>query len=204
VTLKDGTEIPFLLRPPRRGEWGFTDQQVNVFKNHESYAAMFSALTDALKKNTALQEEVERFRQEATSEDHALAALLAAGAEKQTPFKPKEWFSGKDADAEVQATIFSGKGKAAVVFTLKNLDAEQPWSMQSARLVTVFGGRERAVAVRATTPSIAPGASGVVAFVADGSAFLEEGTLTSLRLEIYRHDGLQQAFVQLDPSLIGK
>ncbi|RKG56245.1 hypothetical protein D7X30_24915 [Corallococcus sp. AB011P] len=30
------------------------------------------------------------------------------------------------------------------------------------------------------------------------------GTLTSLYLELYRHDGLRQAVVELSPSLLGK
>ena len=40
VTLVDGTEVPFLLRPPGRKRWPWTDQQVDVFENRESYAAM--------------------------------------------------------------------------------------------------------------------------------------------------------------------
>ena len=55
VTLVDGTEVSFLLRPPGREKWGWTDQQVDVFKDRESYAAMHAALVDALKKNDALR-----------------------------------------------------------------------------------------------------------------------------------------------------
>lgn len=204
VTLADETEVPFLLRPPKREGWGWTDQQVNVFKDRESYDAMRSALNDARRENAALREEVERFQKEETSEDHALAALLAAGAVAQTPFRVEDRFSGEDADAKTVALLFRGRGKAAVVFQIKNLDAEQPWSVQAVRLVVLSSGHERAVAVRSTATSIAPGASGVVAIVVDKRAFVEEGTLTNLFLEIYRHDGLRQAWIELDHRLAGE
>jgi uncharacterized protein (TIGR02268 family) len=202
VTLVDGTEVPFLLRPPGRKEGAWTDQQVDVFENRESYAAMHAALKEALKKNNALTEENQRYRKEETSEDHALAALLASGAVAQTPFTIADHFSGKDDDTEIGVTVFEGKGKVAVVFKIKNLDSEQAWSMKTARLLTKDSGHERAVAVRANAREITPGGSGVVALVADDSAFIDDGELTSLFLEIYRHDGMRQAFVQLDPALI--
>lgn len=204
VTLVDGTEVSFLLRPPGRKGWSWTDQQVDVFKDRESHAAMHAALREALKKNEALTEENQRYRKEETSEDHALAALLASGALAQTPFKVVERFSGKDTDTEVDAQVLQGNNKAAVVFKIKNLAPEQPWSMKSARLVTLDKGRERAVAVRATVREIIPGGTGVMAFVVDGGAFVEDDKLTSLSLEVYRHDGLRQAFVQLDPALIAR
>jgi hypothetical protein len=204
VTLTDNTEIPFLLRPPRGGEWGAADQQVNVFKDRETYQAMSSSLNDALRENMALRAEVERLRQEETSADHALAALLAAGGAAHTPFKIAQRFSGEDADAQIEAVLFRGKSKAAVVFKVKNLNSERSWSVQRVRLTTLSRGDERVVAHRATSPEFAPGTSGVVAIVMDGSAFVEEGELTSLLLELYRQDGLRQAFVQLDPHLIGK
>ncbi|WP_224371495.1 DUF2381 family protein [Hyalangium versicolor] len=204
VTLADETEVPFLLRPPKRDEWAWTDQQVNVFKDRESYASIVSALGDARRKNAELREEVERLRQEKTSKDSALAAVLASGAIDQTQFKPADWVSGKDTDAEFHVTLFRGKGKAGAVFKIKNLDARQSWALKTARLVTLAGGQERVVAVSATSTSISPGGSGVVAFVVDKSAFMEEGALTNLLLEIYRHDGLRQGFVQLDHSLVEK
>jgi uncharacterized protein (TIGR02268 family) len=203
VTLIDDTEIPFLLRPPKDEE-GWADQQVNVFKNRETYEAMFSALTRALKREKALEEEVERFRQERTSEDHALAALMAAGAVEQTPFLVASRATGKDDDTEMNATVFKGRGKAAVVFKVKNLHREHNWSVKSARVVTVSTGRERAVAMHSSRASIAPGESGVVAVVADKRAFTEDGKMTSVFLELYRHDGMRQAFVQLDPDLVAR
>lgn len=203
VTLTDDTEIPFLLRPPKDEE-GWTDQQVDVFKNRETYEAMFSALMRALKREKALEEEVERFRQERTSEDHALAALMATGAMEQTPFTIESYASGKDDDSEIEATVFKGKGKAAVVFKVKNLHREHDWSVKSARVVTISKGRKSDVAMHASKASLAPGESGVVAVIADKRAFIEDGKLTSVFLELYRHDGLQQAFVQLDPDLVAR
>jgi len=40
VTLVDGTVVPLLVRPPRREHWGWTDYQVNVFKDRENYNAV--------------------------------------------------------------------------------------------------------------------------------------------------------------------
>jgi len=208
VTLADGTEIPFLVRPPwRKKDRGWppiTDQQVDVFKDRESYAAMHAALMDALKEKEALAEENQRYRKEETSEDHALAALLASGAVAQTPFTLWDTYSGTDADSDIRATVFRGKGKVAVVFKVKNLHAENSWSVQRVRLSTMPDGNERAVAMRSTSRELLPGQSGVVAIVADGSAFVDEGTLKSLFLEVYRHDGQRQAFVTLDHRIIAR
>jgi uncharacterized protein (TIGR02268 family) len=204
VTLVDGTEVSFLLRPPRRQERAWTDQQVDVFKDRDSYAAMHSALQRALEENGTLTEENARYRKEETSEDHSLAALLASGALAQTPFKVVDRFSGRDERATVDAKVFQGKGKAAVVLSIKNLDPDQPWSMTSARLVTKDRGEERVVAIRATFREITPGASGVMALVVDKSAFLEEGQWTSLFLEVYQHEGFRQVLVQLDPYLVAR
>ncbi len=203
VTLADGTEVAFLLAPPSLEE-SFTDQQVNVFKDRESYNAVLSSLYDALGRERVLEEENKRLRKEETSEDHALAALLASGAVAQTPFLIADHFSGKDENAHVVATVFQGKGKVGVVLKVKNLDPAQPWSLKSARLVTKASGNERMVAVRSSVRSIVPGASGVVALVVDRSAFVDDGELTSLLLEVYRHDGLRQAIVQLDPHLVAR
>jgi len=204
VTLAGGTEVPFLLRPvdPEAGRW--PDQQVNVFKDRESFEAMFSALNDALKDKRVLEEQVERYRKEETSEDHALAALLASGAVKQTPFRLAHHVSGKDEGANIDALVFRGRGKAAVVLKVRNLDAERSWSMKTVRLVTESTGIDRAVALRATVSSIAPGASGVIAIVVDKGAFVEEGRVTNLILEVYRHDGGRQAYLPLDHQLTGE
>lgn len=204
VTLVDATEVAFLLRPPGRGRWDSADQQVNVFENPESPAAMQAALVDALKKNGALTEENERYRKEETSEDHALAALLASGAVAQTPFTLSDTFAGADADVDIRGTVFRGKGKVAVVFKVKNLHEANAWSVQRVRLSTLPDGNERAVAVRATSRELLPGQLGVVAIVADGSAFMDAGALKDLFLEVYRQDGLRQAFVTLDHQLMAR
>jgi uncharacterized protein (TIGR02268 family) len=202
VTLTDGTEIPFVLGPPSREEWGWTDQQVNVFKDPRSYDAVLSSLYDALGRKKALEEENERFRKEETSADHALAALLVSGSVKQTPFVLKQTWSFKDVDADVAIAVFSGKGKAAVVFNIKNNDPERSWMLTEARLTTESSGHPRPAAVRSARPSILPGTSGAIAVVADKSAFMDEGAMVNLALEIFRDDGYRQAMVLLDPHLI--
>jgi uncharacterized protein (TIGR02268 family) len=204
VTLVDGTELPFLLRPPDREREMRTDQQVNVFKDRESYEAMFSVLRDTLETNRGLREENERLRKEETSEDHALAALLVSGAMAQTPFTIAARFWGEDTEAKIEAALLRGKGKAAVVFTVKNLNPERSWSVQRVRLTTVTTGRERVAALRSSASAFAPGTSGVFAIVLDGSAFVDEGKLTNLFLEVYQHDGLRTAYVTVDHSLVGK
>ncbi|WP_224366305.1 DUF2381 family protein [Hyalangium versicolor] len=203
VTLTDGTEIPFLLRPPKDADW-WTDQQVNVFQDRETYDAMFSVLMDVIKEKRALEEQVENFRKEENSADHALATLLATGAIAQTPFKFESSNAGKDDDAEITVTVYRGRSKAAAVFEVKNLDPDHSWSLKSARLVSVTSGRQSTVAVHSTRRSIDPGDTGVVAVVADKSAFIEDGKLTSVFLELYRHDGMRQALVQLDPDLVAR
>ncbi len=204
VTLRDGMEIPFLVRPPAAEEGRKPDQQVNVFRDVESYQSVVSALSNAKKEARALREENARLRKEETSEDHALASLLATGAVTQTPFTFVETISGVDEDAKSEVILFRGKGKAAVVFKVKNLQAEKPWSVQRIRVTTLATGSERAAALRATAPAFAPGTSGVFAVVMDGSAFMDAGQMTNLFLGVYRHDGLRAAFVTLDHNLIGE
>lgn len=184
VMLEDKREIPFLIRPPGRWKGRIADQQLNVFKDREGYDAMVSALVESEKENQTLRAENERLYKEESSEAHALAALLTAEAESQTPFKVAEHFSGRDEGAALEGTVFRGKGKAAVVFRVKNLHAVRSWSMKSVRLVGTSDSRERAIAVRSSAAVIEPGASGVIGLVVDGSAFLEEGTLTSTPLKV--------------------
>ena len=201
VTLVDGTELAFLLRPPPLGERA--DQQINVFEDPETYGAMHGVLLRTLEENGVLTEEVARHRKEEGSEDHALATLLATGAVTQTPFKLHGYVTGKDDETDIKATVYRGKGKAAVVFNIRNLALGQPWRLKSAQALTVASGRAHEVAVRSTRPSIEVGESGVVAVVVNRRAFVEDGKLTGVFLEISRHDGLRQSFVELDPSLLG-
>ncbi|QSQ23494.1 DUF2381 family protein [Pyxidicoccus parkwayensis] len=199
VTLADGTELPFLVGPPRERE-DAPDQQVNVFRDRESYHAVLSALNDSLGRERDLRSENERFKKEETSADHALATLLASGAIQQTPFRAtREWLF-EEPDADVKLVAFSGKAKAAVLVKVRNRDPRQHWSLKQARLTTL-GGQLRTVAVRSTLPSIPPGQEGRLAFIVDKEAFNELGRPTQLVLEIFRHDGLLQAQVVLDPRL---
>ena len=204
VTLVDGTEVALLLRPSGDETWNWTDQQLNVFKDRETYEAMYGALQRALEQNEALTEENARYRKEENSEDHALAALLTSGALAQTPFRIARYETGEDEHTAIKAILYKGKDKAAVVLNIRNLSPEQPWSMKSARVLTLAGGQERAVAARMLPSTIHPGSAGVVALVVDKSAFLEDGKPTSVLLEVYRQDGLRQALVQLDPDLVAK
>jgi uncharacterized protein (TIGR02268 family) len=204
ITLMDGTEVAILLRASGDDAWNKPDQQLNVFKNRETYEAMYGALVRALEQNEALTEENARYHKEENSEDHALAALLTSGALAQTPFKIARYETGEDEHTVIKATLYKGKDKAAVVFNIRNRSSEQPWSMKSARVLTVASGQERAVAARSLPSTIHPGTSGILALVVDKSAFLEDGKPTSVLLEVYRQDGLRQALVQLDPDLVAK
>jgi hypothetical protein len=122
----------------------------------------------------------------------------------QTPFKRVDSIHGEDADTEIHAKVFRGKGKAAVVFNVTNRQPKKPWSVLRVRLTTLSTGRERVAALRSTAPELAPGTSGVFAIVVDGSAFVDDGQLTNLFLELYRHDSLRAAYVTLDRGLLGK
>ncbi len=202
VTLVDGTEVPFLLRAAGDKQSDWVDQQVNVFKDRQSYESMLSLLMDSLKREKDLTEEVKRLRKEGTSADHALAALLISGAVKQTPFRSRQRWLVEEGDSAIAATVYSGKGKAAVVVEVKNRDPERSWSVSQTRLISVAGGDERPIAFRAELPSIPPGKSGSFAFVADKSAFIAGGSPENLALEVYRHDGLRQAYIVLDHRLV--
>lgn len=201
VTLADGTELAFLLKPPPTEPLGSADQQLNVFKNRESYEAMLSKLYDTLAEKQKLEQEVERLRKEEVSADHALASLLVTGADKQTLFQSKQTWFVEEPEADIMVTVYSGKSKAAVVVNVKNRDPLRSWSLSKTRLSTVAGGAVRPVALRAERTGIPPGRSGSFAFVADRSAFLSEGRPENLTLELYRQDGLLQVQVMLDHRL---
>lgn len=195
MTLSDGTAIPFLLRPPRREAWGRTDQQVNVFKDRASYDAMFSALNDALNRERALEAEVERFRTEELSPDHALASLLANGDLKYTPFMRRQKWMLKADGADILVEVLTSKTvpKTAVLFTITNQDSKQPWALMGVRLSALASRERRPFALRTQRSEIAPGASGRIAVVADGSAFTSRRGPEQLVLELFRSDGMAQA-----------
>ena len=208
VTLADETEIPFLVRPPWRekdsGGWPpILDQQVDVFKDRESYASMYAALKKALKKNDVLTEENERYHKEENSIDHAYATLLANGEVRKTPFRFVAASRPKDADMEMIVKVFSGPGKAAALITLTNTGYGDTWEFASAYLTRdLTSYTKRPYALRMTRSAIAPGQSGTIAVVADKSAFEHEGQLVDLALQIFRADGNQQVMVSMDRTLI--
>jgi hypothetical protein len=213
VTLVDGTEIAFIVRPPLNredGGWeGWTDHQVNVFKDHESYDAVLSSLYDSLKKERALSEEIERFKKEENSVDHAYATLLANGEVKKTPFLRKKFWRSKDEDMDVAVEIFAGLGKAAALVHLKNThygDAGEPWKFDGAYVTSDFThSTARSFALRLDRSTLSPGQSGKIAVVVDKSAFqTKEGELVDLALQIFRGDGLLQVAVALEHSLVEK
>jgi uncharacterized protein (TIGR02268 family) len=203
VTLADGTELPFIVRPPRREKWGWTDHQVNVFKNRESYNAVLSSLYDSLKRERTLKEENERLKKEESSADHALATLLLHGRAEQTPFRKKRTVVLKNEDMGIKVEVFSGPGKAAVLVYLTNTYSEDPWRFREARLTSDLTSRTaRPFALRMDRAEIVPGQSGRIAVVADQSAFESKEGLVDLALEIFREDGLQQVVVMLAHTLV--
>ena len=210
VTLADGTEIPFLVKAPwskRDGGWPpILDQQVDVFKDRESYAAMHAALMRALKKNDTLTEENERYRKEENSVDHAYATLLVNGQRKKTPFRRRFVYRPKNQDMDMVVEVFEGPGKAAALVTLKNTYDGGPWEFDGAYLTRDFThSTARPFALRMDRATIVPGETGRIAVVADKSAFMtDDGQLTDLALQIFRGDGLLQVYVKLERTLVQK
>ncbi len=207
VTLVDGTEIPFIVKPQSFEEWGWTDHQVNVFMDHESYNAVLSELYDTLKKERALSEENQRLKKEENSVDHAYATLLANGEVKKTPFLRKKFWRSKNEDMDIAVELFSGPEKAAVVVHLKNTyygDSGEPWKFDGAYVTRDYTSfTSRPFAIRLERSTIQPGQSGKIAVVVDKSAFAtKDGNLTDLALQIFRGDGLLQVAVTLEASLI--
>ncbi|MFP2927711.1 DUF2381 family protein [Pyxidicoccus sp. 3LG] len=207
VTLADGTEIPFLVRPPwSKSDAGWPpilDQQVDVFKDRESYASMHAALKEALKKNDALTEDNERYRKEENSIDHAYATLLANGQAKKTPFRFVASARPKDPDMGMLVEVYSGPGKAAAVITLTNTGYGDTWEFADAYLTRdMTSYTKQSFALRVSRASIVPGQSGTIAVVADKSAFEHEGRLVDLALQIFRSDGNLQVMVRMDRTLI--
>ncbi len=208
VTLVDGTEIPFIVRPPfSRDDGGWerwTDHQVNVFKNPGSYNAVLSELYDTLKKQRALGEEVQRLKKEENSVDHALATLLMSGELKKTLFVRKRVFRPRNEDMDMVVELFSGLGKAAAVVTLTNTYYGDDWKFDGAYLTRDYTNfTARPFAMRMDRSTIVPGQSGKIAVVVDQSAFrTKDGELVDLALQIFRGDGLLQVAVVLEHELI--
>ena len=203
VTLVDGTEIPLVVtsREQLRDGRPEADQQVNVFRSLDSSEATQASLLDARKKERELLRKVEKYEQQ-DSVDHALAALLARDAARQTTFRERKKWVLDDGDAKFEVRLFTGKGKAAVVFKVMNQDPEHPWKLREARLYTAKSWAFRPFALRTDYEEIAPGTSGHIAVVADKSAFVGPKGAEQLLLELYRSDGYRQIFVMLDPDLL--
>jgi uncharacterized protein (TIGR02268 family) len=204
VTLVDGTQVPFTVTADK----ATVDHQLNLFWDPETVKWLRADLENALKREQSYREENERYAQEANSPDHALAALLVTGSTEQTPFRLKQTLVFKDSeylDSEAVATVYSGKGKVAVVVRIKN-HGTRAWNLDEARLTAADGfwlpeTKKLKCAVRMTPRSIAPGATGAVAIVADRSAFASASGLETLALQLIRDDGFVPVFVKLDPAL---
>lgn len=199
VTMVDGTQWPFIVTA---GE-ASVDHQVNLVWDRDSDRFLRASLVDARVKERFYRELVEKYEQEDTI-DHALAALLAKGANKMTPFhEDKSWLLNDEGDgAEIQVFVYSSKqrDKAAVVFSVQNHNPE-PWRLLEARLRTTQE-EKRPFAMRTSEASVREGARGRVAFVIDAQAFDGSEGPERLVLEIFRQDGLKEAVVELDPSLL--
>ncbi|CAM3115661.1 DUF2381 family protein [Corallococcus sp. ZKHCc1 1396] len=197
VTLLDGTEIPFTVASAK--PW--VDGQVDVYPNPEAPDAVRSALEEKRKEIKSLRAENLRQREEETSVEHALAALLARDEVRMTPFKEDHKWLLSDEAVEVEIAVLVPRGKvarqkAAVVFTVTNKDPVNPWKLQTARLTTWTSREPRPFALRTTHPTIAPGATGRIAVVTDLASFDANRDGDRRVLEIFRDDGLRQAYVE--------
>jgi uncharacterized protein (TIGR02268 family) len=203
VTLVDGTQVPITVTADKDN----VDHQVNLFWDPETVQYLQADLKNALWREEHYREENERYERERKSPDYALAALLASGAERQTSFTTKRsYIYNNNGQTDIGMTVYSGKGKVAVVIKVKN-HLERFWNLSQIRLTSATDfwqpfSKTRECAVRMEPSSIPPGASGAVAIVADRSAFTSEsGEVETLALQLIRDDGLVEAFVKLEPSL---
>src|SRR5262245_15993600 len=198
VTFENGAQV-HLTVTARNDQ---ADHQVNVFQGNEADAlqATHWLLSETLRQKWALGIENERYRREALSPDHALAGLLATGAVGQTPFIEVDHGSLQDRVTETDYRLLKGKGKAAVVFRIKNRN-QTSWSLGEARLSTVTSGEARPFALRMDRSEIEPGATGTIAIVVDRSAFLLASHPVQLRLRLLHPNRERQVSVVLDPSL---
>jgi len=196
------------VKPKSLEEWGWTDHQINVFKNPDSYNTVLASLNDSLKRERDLSEQVERLKNEENSIDHAYATLLANGEVKKTPFRRKKsWRSKKEEDVDILVEVFEGPGKAAALVYLKNTYyglSGEPWKLDGVYVTRDFTSfTSRPFALRMERATIAPGQSGKIAIVVDKSAFeTKSGDMTDLALQVFRGDGLLQLAVTLEASLL--
>lgn len=201
VTLADGTELPFTVMA-REGQ---ADQQVNVFADRKGPEAVLASLYDSLGRERVLREENERYRKAENSVDHALATLLVMGSAEKTPFQRRQTWLLHGDGVEIRVAIFTSKvkDKVAVVFGVKNTDLDEPWSLKEARLWSEAGGDSKPFALRTSRESWGPGGEhGQIAVVMDAHAFDSKNGPERLVLEIFRGDGLREAYVLLDQQLL--
>jgi uncharacterized protein (TIGR02268 family) len=197
VTLTNGTELPFIVtaREDR------VDHQVNVFLDLETTDAMRAALADSRVRELTLREENQRYKEEETSVDHALAALLVKGEVRLTPFRDSRTWLLKCDGADIKVQSFTSADKLAVVFHIKNQHPSKAWKLMEARLSAVSTGETRPFALRMDQDEISPGASGTIAVIAGDDAFRPEKAAERLVLELFRSDGLMQAQVVLEQQI---
>jgi uncharacterized protein (TIGR02268 family) len=197
VTLEDGTELPFTVT----ARADKVDHQVNLVPDDDSLVSVRAQLSNALLRERLNRDDAERYRQEKNSVDHSLAALLATGATKQTSFRPRQRQQLDCDGVTVETEWFEGKGKVAVLFTVRNPDAATPWRLGEVRLSTSKTQEARPFALRMDRDEIAPGTTGTVAVVADASAFESKQGIQQLVLEVFRPDGSGQFLAVLDRRL---
>jgi uncharacterized protein (TIGR02268 family) len=203
VTLQNGKELPFTVT----SQEAQFDHQVNVFLDEESPEALRSRLAHHQARERILEEENGRYRNEETSIDHAIAALLAKGAVKMTSLRPQLVHLFKNPHGvEFRITVLASKkdNKVAVIFDVKNNSPVEPWSLLEARVVTEAGGEKKPFALRATQEYWAPGGmSGTIAVVMDAGVFDSKNCAERLVLELFRRGtGLREAWVFLDRQLL--
>ncbi len=212
VTLADGKELPFTVTAHE----GRFDHQVNVFPDLKTPEAARRRLADAYQREQILKKENERLLKEQASTDHAYASLLARGEAKNTPFHRESKWRVALGGAVVDIYIYSARKtqKAAVLFHVLNSDLDVPWKLKEVQLSAMLSrqsheepartGEKKAFALRTNRDEIPPGESGFVAVVADKSAFASKDGPVHLVLELFRHDGLQQAVVYLDHRIVAE
>ena len=212
VTLADGKELPFTVTA-REGRF---DHQVNVFLDLESSEATRRRLADAYSKQRELEKENVRLRKEQASSNHAYASLLASGETKNTPFRRESKWRVELGGAVVDIHIYSARKieRAAVLFHVTNLKLDVPWKLKEVQLSAMLSrqsheepirtGEKKEFALRTSRDEIQRGESGYVVVVTDKSAFTSSDGPVHLVLELFRHDGLQQAVVLLDHRIVEK
>ncbi|MDC0711553.1 DUF2381 family protein [Stigmatella sp. ncwal1] len=202
VTLADGRELPFTVTSSSAR----VDGQVDIYIDPESPEAVRTVLEEKRQEVRSLKAENHRQREEGTSVDHALAALLARNEVAMTPFIEDDKWLLSEEGLDVEVTVFVSKRKkavnrkAAVVLKVTNKDAVRPWVLQEARLTTWATREQRPFALRTTPSPVAPGESARIAVVTDFASF-DSGTGTDkLVLEIFRDGGHRQVYVELVPK----